>query len=390
MKKLTDGFLKLFFRKDKELVFMLSDEGKPGALMAVLQTHDIWKRESFRAKFLSLLKFHWEPTKSVVFPVIKQTFMNDVFGQEADYGEELFKLGVWHHAQSWNLTSLTDFDKSRAEAVESMSIMVNLRHREGTSPFLNLNLGERVPEMCALTYPMVIKIPVTSLQYAIRIDSPFAFNEIRKSNHPQADGIIAYLYDLMLIQQKTAISLYDFLKMIDYSEKNKKENLFINAELDSIMNAELLFSYLKSTIEKAIVLLGLTHEIVKLDEKKTRKDKLNALEKGIPEKVKEQYYYPYVWELIKSENISELNNYRSGLLHKRGISDLQPHNYIGENPEQVPLRKIFQVIIEQHAKNTVLILGILTMLTDKLVHLSPPDFTVQELYAAIEEKTKLY
>jgi hypothetical protein len=390
MKNLTNTFLKVFFRKDKDLVFMLSDEGKPGALLAVLQAHDIWKREPTKTKLTSLLKLSWNPTKSVVYPVIKQTFMDDVFGQAADYGEELFKLGKFHHAQTWDLTSLTDFDRVRAEAVESMSIMVNLRHREGTSPALNLNLGERVPEMCSLTYPMVIKIPVTSLQYAIRIDSPFAFNEIRKSCHPQADNIIAYLYDIMVIQQKTAIRLYDILKLIDYNEKNKKENLFIYAELDSIMNAELLFSYLKATIEKAIVLLGLTHEILKLDEKKTHKDKLNALEKGIPEKVKEQYYFPYVWELIKSENISELNNYRSGLLHKRGISDLQPHNYIGANPENVPLRKLFEVLIEQHSKNTVLVLGILTMLTDKLVHLLPPDFAPSDLYSSIENGTHLY
>ena len=237
---------------------------------------------------------------------------------------------------------------------------------------------------------MIIKIPIISLQHFLDLDSAFTFNEIRKSKHPQADDIISYLYDVLFIQQKIAIGLHEYIRLATYNEKEKNEALFINAEIDSIMNAELIFSYLKATIEKTIVILGLTHEILDLDSKKTHKLKLVALEKGLPEAVKNQGYYSFVWEFIKSENISDLNNYRSGLLHKKGISDLQPHNYVGKEAASVPLLKIFQVLIEQHAKNTAVILGVLAILTDKLVQLSPPDITPGELFDSIEEMTKDY
>lgn len=329
---------------------MLSEEGKKGAITAIIQMDEIWKKESFRNKIKSIITFHWSSSNKILYPIIKETFMNEVFGQENDYGEELFKLGIWHHAQIWDLKFLTDFDEARSEGLNSMSIMVRISHREGTSRLLNLNLGERAPQMCFLTYPMIVKIPIISLQYFIDIDSAFAFNEIRKSGHPQSDSILSYFYEIILIQQKIANSLHEYIRLMHYNQNEKKEALFIRAELDCIRNADLVFSYLKATIEKAIVLLGLTHEILNLDAKKTHKAKLDALEKGLPDGVKQQGYYEFVWESIKSESIAELNNYRSGLLHKKGISDLQPHNYVGENPKSIPLLKIFSVLIEQHAR----------------------------------------
>ena len=202
MKRFNQFMLKLLFRKENEQVFMLSEEGKKGAMMAIVQVDGIWEKESFRNKIKSIVTLNWNPSKEILYPIIKKTFMDEVFGQENDYGEELFKLGVWHHAQPWDLTSLTDFDTARIEGLNSLSVMVRLSHREGTSYLLNLNLGERAPQMCFLVYPMIVKIPVISLQYFIDIDSAFAFNEIRKSGHPQSDNIISYLYDTILIQQK--------------------------------------------------------------------------------------------------------------------------------------------------------------------------------------------
>jgi hypothetical protein len=389
MKSLNQILIKALFRKEKEFAFMLSEEGKEGALMAILQMDEVWKKEHLSRKLKSIFSLTWNPSKDVIYPIIKRTFMNEVFGQENDYGEELFKLGVWHHAQNWDLTLLTDFDKARSQGLFSMSTMVRMSHREGTSHLLNLNLGERAPQMCFLVFPMIIKIPVISLQYFIDIDSSFAFNQIRKSGHAQAENIISYLYDTILIQQKIANKLHEYIRLADYSQNNKNEALFIRAELDCITNAELVFSYLKATIEKAIVLLGLTHEVLNLDAKKTHKSKLDALERGLPESVKQQGYYEFIWESIKSESISELNNYRSGILHKKGVSDLQPHNYIGETPD-ARILKIFNVLIEQHARNTAVLLGILAILTDKLVKLDPPSITQEELFNSITEKTKNY
>jgi hypothetical protein len=67
------------------------------------------------------------------------------------------------------------------------------------------------------------------------------------------------------------------------------------------------------------------------------------------------------------------------LLHKRGIADLQPHNYASIGAKLLPFRKVFAVLHEQHAKNTAVLLCGLALLTDKLVELDPPDITQDDL-----------
>ena len=174
----------------------------------------------------------------------------------------------------------------------------------------------------------------------------------------QTCALPIYLYEILFLQQKIAIGLHEYLRLIAYSEDQKKDALFTQSEIDAIMNADLVFSYLKASIEKTIILIGLTHEIPSLESKKTHKAKLDALINGIPQKVTQQYYFQFVFEFIQSENIDEVNNYRSGLLHKKGISDLQPHNYVGEKSGTVPLKKIFQILHEQHSKNTAVLIEI--------------------------------
>lgn len=105
--------------------------------------------------------------------------------------------------------------------------------------------------------------------------------------------------------------------MIDYNEKNKEEALLIQAEISAISEAETIVNYLKATIEKIVVLLGLLFNLRNLEGKKTYKEKLVALYKVIPEKVRQLYYFELIEELIKSESIEELNNYRTGLLNKK-------------------------------------------------------------------------
>jgi hypothetical protein len=227
---------------------------------------------------------------------------------------------------------------------------------------------------------MVVKIPVVSLQHFMEVNVLYSFNAIRAAKHPHADDLIAYLYELLFLQQKIAISLHEFLRLTDYALRQKKEALFINAEINAILGADLVFTYLKASIEKMIVLLGLTHEIVNLDAKKTHRSKMEALLKALPKKVTEQYYWNFVHEFIRSENLDELNNFRSGLLHKKGIADLQPHNYFNKQAEQIPLWQIFTILHEQHAKNTAVLLGILAILTDKLVELDPPHTPMAEIF----------
>jgi hypothetical protein len=90
-------------------------------------------------------------------------------------------------------------------------------------------------------------------------------------------------------------------------------------------------------------------------------------------------------EFLTSKNLEELNNYRTGLLHKKGIADLQPHNYVGVKPEDLPIAKIYHVLHEQHAKNTAMLLCALALLTDELVSADPPTLDQEAFLSQFEE-----
>jgi hypothetical protein len=304
--------------------------------------------------------------------------MNDIFGTPKDYGDKLFKLTAWHNSREWNLSELTANDVEKADAIQAMAVLTRMRHEDSWSS-LKLNLYEKVPFICILSHPMAVKIPILSFQYYLDIHTHFAFNSIRKAKHPEADLLIDYLYEVLYLQQKTGISLHELLWRVDYAQKHKNDALFTNAEINAIMNADLTFSYLKATIEKIIVLVGLTHGIKNLDSKKSHKAKISSLREGLPTKLFDVYYFQFMLHVFSSENLDELNSYRSGILHKRGISDLQPHNYVDKGPLSIPLMKVFSVIQEQHAKNTAALIGALALLTDKLVELDRPTESIDDI-----------
>lgn len=376
---LTDILLKYLFRQEPEFCIRLGQVMQKGSTFAAFSSKSIWQSETLRKKIKSILTLKWTPTQNLLQSAARQTLMNSIFGDEPNYGDSLFKINSWHNSQEWMIDAVTDFDKIRASALDVMTILVRTRHRNATSDYLKLNIADRASVMCILLHPMVVKIPVTSMQYYLDIHSEFAFNSIRKAKHSNADDLISYIYEVQLIQQKIAMSLHEYLYLVDYSERQKKEALLINAEVNAIMGAELVFSYLKASIEKIIVIIGLIYGIKNLESKKTHKSKLDALINGIPESVKKLYYYDFIIEFIKSENIDELNNYRTGILHKKGISDLQPHNYVGEKAESVPLRSIFQVLVDQHSINTAVLIGTYALLTDDLVTLDPPTISLSEI-----------
>lgn len=220
---------------------------------------------------------------------------------------------------------------------------------------------------------------MVSCLYYLDIHCSFAFNSIRKSKHPYASEIISYLYEILFIQQKTAVSLHEYLRLIDFAEREKNEALFIQAEVNAVIYADLIFSYLKATVEKTIVLIGLTHSIPDLESKKEHKGKLKTLKLGLPKHLNDVFYVQFIMEYISSENLDELNKYRTGLLHKKGISDLQPHNFVGKKAQTTLLLNIFNVLHEQHSKNTGILIGALALLTDELVNLDPPSISIQEI-----------
>jgi len=277
---------------------------------------------------------------------------------------------VDHHSRTWDFSALGNEDLRRARALESMTVLTDLRfHGIASHPSLNLNLAQRVPQMCALVHPMVIKIPVISLRYFLRIHSRFAFTAIRQSSHAQADDIVAYLYELLFLQQKIAISLLEFLRLAAYARIQKNEAQLINAEINAIIGADAVFSYLKASIEKTVSLVAHTHGMKGMDEKKTHASKLSALRRELPQVVQETPYFQFLFESISSENLDDLNRYRSGLLHKKGIADLQPHNYVEIKARDLPFMKVFELLHDQHAENTSTLLCALAMLTDELVRI---------------------
>ncbi|SMD31822.1 hypothetical protein SAMN04488029_0160 [Reichenbachiella faecimaris] len=363
----------------EDLVVLLGKEKQKESIFAAIYTRELWKAEPFRNKLKSIITIHWQPNEKIIQQFARETLLREVFGSKADYGDKLFELIDWHHSRKWKLDHLTKIDKMKSDAFNGMTGLTRIRFWELLPVSFNLKLFERAPQMCVLVDAMVVKIPVVSFQYYMDIHMSFAFNSIRKAGHPLATDLISYIYDLQFIQQKIAISLHEFLRLVIYAENQKENAFFINAEINAIMGADLVFSYLKASIEKIILVVAITHGIKNLDGKKEHRQKLNALKEKLPKHVKNQHYCQFILEFIESENLSELNNYRSGILHKKGISDLQPHNYVGSKASDIPLRKIFEVLVEQHSKNTAMLLGAYALLTDELVRKDPPNINPTEI-----------
>lgn len=377
---MTSKFLlKYWFRQDEEIGILLGPIRQKGSPIAFVRPEKIWQQETFKKKIQSICTLNWKPSEHLLDKISREVFYEDIFGFPSDYNEALFKINYWHNSKEWDLSNLTENDINKADSLDALAVLLNTKHRRLTSNYLHLHLFEKVPSICTLLHPMVIKIPVTSIQYCTEIHNAFAFNEIRVTNIENTDDIISYIYELQNLQMKTAMSLHELIYLIDYNEKNKGEALLLQAELSAISEAETIINYLKATIEKIIVLIGLMFNLKNLETKKTHKEKLVALDKAIPENVKNLFYFELIQELIKAESIQELNNYRTGLLHKKGISKLQPHSFVGQNVNDLPLRDLFSFMIEQHSKNSAVIISTYALLTDKLVELKRPNIRYEDL-----------
>ena len=378
-KMILELILKYWFRQDKELGVLLGPVRQKGSPIAFVGTEKIWTQETFTKKLKSLISFKWQPSEHLLDRISREVFYEQIFGYPSDYNSELFKINYWHNSKEWDLSSLTDEDTKKADSLDILAIALSNKHRNITSNYLHLHLFDKVPIVCTLLHPMVVKVPVTSIQYCIEIHNAFAFNEIRYSEIENSDNIISYIYELQNLQIKTALSLHELIYLIDYNEKNKGKALLIQAEISAISEAESIVNYLKATIEKIIVILGLIFNLKNLETKKTHKAKLDALDKVIPEKVKTLFYYELIEDLIKSESIEELNNFRTGLLHKKGISNLQPHSFVGQEAKDAPLKQTLSFLIEQHSKNSAVLISTYALLTDKLVELKRPSIKFEDL-----------
>lgn len=376
---LTNFLLKYIFRKEPELGVFLGTVVQEGSIIGYVNTKKVWEHEPLKIKLKSILKLNWIPSEDILRLARKEIFMESIYGYETDYNEGLFKINIWHNSQIWTLDNLTEHDKIKSKSLDAITILIRTTHRNITSEFLHTGIAEIAPFICILLHPMVVKIPIVSIMHYIDIHSAFAFNEIRKANFPNADDLISYIYELQFIQQKIALSLNELLYLLDYAETNKSDSLLLKAELSSISEVETVFVYLKASIEKTIVVIGLIFGIKNLEAKKKHSLKIDALIKEIPERVKKLFYYEFILKFISSENIQELNNYRTGILHKKGLSDLQPHSYVGQNVFDNPLKKMLSVLIKQHSINSAVIIGTYALLTDELVRLNPPKVLPSEI-----------
>jgi len=376
---ITDFLLRYVFGYKDDIIVPLGTEMQKGRLFTIVYIKTLWEKEPLINKLICILKLNYQPADEKVLLAAQDILMSDIVGSESDYGDKLLDLLGWHNSRKWKLDSLTKLDIEKADSLDAFAILVFNRIKNKESFRLNLDMYKRAPQICFLIFPMVVKVPVISFQYFLNIHKAFTFNSIRESKHPQADNLISFLYEILYLQQKIAYSLYDFTNQIIYADRNKKDNLVIGAELNALISADLIFSYLKASIEKIMAFLGLIYSLQDLDSKKTHKAKINAILTGVPDKAQKQFYFEFIMEFVKSANLEELNNYRSGILHKKGISDLQPHNYYGEKVNSLPLIKIFEVIHEQHAKNTAILICSLALLTDDLVTRKPPKIQKEEV-----------
>jgi hypothetical protein len=377
--KFTQKFLQYYFKLPPDAVRVLGKYNQKGAQMAVVYLDKLWQETPMATKILNVLKFNWIPSEAIIAAKAKEVFMDTVFGTEHDYGHKLYELMAWHNSRKWELKELTETDLAKVEALNGVFILTRLRHKEVTSDYLRLNLAKKAPMMVILVHPLVVKIPVVSLQYALEIDAAFAFNSIREAQHPFANDLIAFIYETIFIQQKIATSLHQIVKLIHTTLEKSDDAVLLTAEFDAIKEVAHVVSDLKAMIEKMMSIIALTYEETKLDTKKTHVAKLTALERIIPEKAKQQFYYQFIFNQISSEAMQELNNLRTGLMHKKGVSSLQPHSFLSKKAVDAPLLPMFDTLMEQHSKNTAVFLGVLALLTDDLSVRKPHGYELTDI-----------
>jgi hypothetical protein len=378
-RQLTQWFLEHVLRAPGDVPVFLGERVREWSPYVRIESHALWATEPIERKLRAILRFRWEPDSEEAERQAVQTFRAKIFGTDEDWGHHLLLLNAWHFQRSWHLGSLTEGDGERASALGSFTVLTRMRYHDIAASSLNLHLGVHFPLITSLVYPMVAKMPVVSLMHFLELNVHYAFDAIRRANHPFADDLVAFLYELLFLQQKVAIGLVEFLRLVVYTDDHKNNAQLINAEVNAMMAADGVFANLKASVEKTIALVGTVYGIKGLEAKRDHKARLAALRAGLPSGVDKLFYADFLFDVVSTANLEDLNNYRTGLLHKKGIADLQPHNYIGKHPKAIPLRQVFRVMHGQHRKNTAALLVALALLTDDLAQRDPPSFTMADV-----------
>lgn len=341
--------------------------------------NQLWQRESLSRKIISILKKRYQPQELLIQTIANEIFKEEFFGVKDDLANPMFDLMIWHQNRDWTLGNLKESDNEKADALEAMTNLSRKRYWEMYSPNLNLRLITKQRIIIPLVFPIVAKTPVRSIQYFVDVHSRFAFNSIRKSKHKHADDLISYLNEVLILNQKTANKLHILIKLMDETKRTKKDSVMLTSEIDAISEIDILITYLKASIEKTTSFVGYTFCIPKLEDKKEHKKRINSLESNIPDKVKMQPYYEFFIEHISSAQLQKLNNYRTGILHKKGISTNQPKQFYQSQNSYETITEMFHFLFDQHCKNSTIIIASLSLLTDELIKLDKPNFEISEI-----------
>jgi hypothetical protein len=375
-------FLERVLGAPPDVTIALGGRPRQHALCIRIETRALWAAEPMSRKARALLRLRWQPSDGLAGTQAIATYRQEIFGGDDDLGDHLGRLYDWHLQRDWVIDALTEADAKRATALASFTVLTRHRYNGLAASSLNLRLGRRSPIVLGLIHPLVAKMPVISLRYFLDLDVHYAFDAVRRAEHPRADHIIGFLYELLFLQQKTAIGMLEYAKLLTYADAHKGSAYLIDAEVDAIMAADALFAYLKASVEKTIALVGAVYGITDVDAKKEHRKRVNALRAGLPPGVEKLPYAEFLFEMVGAEHLGDLNAYRTGLLHKKGIADLQPHNYVGQTAGELPLQEVFGVLHEQHSKNTALLLVALALLTDDLARRDPPPFSARDIPGA--------
>ncbi len=350
-----------------------------GVIDITLSKWEILKQLTFIQKILFLLGLRHEKNiedmERRITNLATRISHDEIFGYDSDFGKQLFTINMEVGKRNWDVEkNLTPKDLEKADAiVDSNRIIRNRFIGLVSEPPLNMSLIDADPEVCLTIVPMTPYVLVQSIRYFIDVNPHYTFSAIRQSNHQYKDELIAYLYELLDLQAKNAMSLLGFLELCHTIQQKKGYSSLIKEEQDASEKANLIIIRLKSFIEKVTAFVGVIYGDTSVDSSNKHKSREKKIASHIRESHKKHPYYQQLTAYIKRENFAELDNYRTGILHKKGSSEMQPHSFVGKKFDETPLRKLLGVIMEHRQRSSTALISALAIMTDELVNMEAPE-----------------
>ena len=217
-----------------------------GVIVITLSKWEIIKQLTFIQKILFLLGLRYvkniEDMELRVGNLMTKIAHDEIFGYEPDFGKALFTINMEISKKVWDVEkNLTPKDLEKADAIGASNRIIRDKFIDLVSePPLNMSLFNVDPEVCLTIIPMTPYVLMQSIRYFVDVNPHYTFSAIRKSNHQYKDELIAYLYELLDLQAKNALSLLEFLKLCYAIQQEKGSSLLIKEEQDASEKANLI------------------------------------------------------------------------------------------------------------------------------------------------------